>query len=45
MNALASKGVQAREFHLFEARRAAMQTYLVVGNLLRLDELPIRTHT
>jgi len=31
MNALASKGVHAPEFALFEARHCAMQTYLVVG--------------
>jgi hypothetical protein len=42
MQALTSKGVHAPEFALFEARHAAMQTYLVVGDLLRLKETPER---
>jgi hypothetical protein len=42
MNALSSKGVHAPEFALFEARHCAMQTYLVVGDLLRLKEIPER---
>lgn len=42
MNALSSKGVHAPEFALFEARHCAMQTDLVVGDLLRLKEIPER---
>jgi hypothetical protein len=43
MLALTSKGVHGPEFALFEARHAAMQRYLVVGDLLRLNEIPERT--
>jgi hypothetical protein len=35
---LASKGVHDSRFALFEARHCAMQTYLVVGDLLRLED-------
>jgi hypothetical protein len=37
LNELASKGVHAPKYALFEARHCAMQTYLVVGDLLRLQ--------
>lgn len=38
LNSLASKGVHAPAIGLFEARHCAMQTYLVVGDLLRFED-------